>query len=176
MARGSKRKTELVHFLPALCCDRPLCPHSCLYKNPESFQSHTMTTGTLWKTSLSLVMWVSGEKKNRDIIDCPGSTLLYLFLTLVYFRVWDAGSILMVAVSTFLTSVCTLTEPPKSQKATCRSTRLSILLSPAPLMFLTAPSGSPATMSRGLHRPLWHNQEKAWCGLDKMTASTFQWW
>lgn len=100
--------------------------------------------------------------------------MLYLFLMLAYFRVWGAGSILMVAVSTFLTSVCTMMEALKSQGPTCRSTRLSILLSTALLTFLTAPNGSPATTSRGLHRQHWHNQEKTWCGLDKMTASTFQ--
>lgn len=95
-------------------------------------------------------------------------------ITVVYTRVWDAGSVFTITASKTLTSACAMMTMPtalKSLEAT-QYTRLTLRWSRPLTVQQPAPDGSPVITSRSLQRQLWHGQGNDSCGLDETTLST----
>lgn len=91
--------------------------------------------------------WPLFRKGNHKVFSCT---------MLVYFRVWDAGNVLMIADSTTPTSACAMMELTVALQrlgGTSLPTRSTLWWSRL-LMFQRATDGSPATTSRSLKRRL----------------------
>lgn len=102
----------------------------------------------------------------------PSPHYNYIFM-LVFFRVWDVGSVLMSEDSITPTSACAMMELMVALKrlgGTSQPTRLTLRCSRR-LMFQPTPDDSPATTSRSLQRQLWHRQGSNLCGSDDRTLA-----
>lgn len=107
----------------------------------------------------------------------PSPHYSYIFM-LVYFRVWDAGSVLMSEDSTTPTSACAMMElmaPLTRLGGTSQPTRLTLRCSRR-LIFQPMPDGSPATTGRSLQRQLWHRRGSSLCGSDETTVAPQRGW
>lgn len=181
-----RKKQPLIFPLHSVVWDYAVLPvwaSSCLSQEPRDFPfSYHDNRHTL--KDISVFSHVSMRRKSGHHEMFRAITTLHLErkphllrVVFVYFRVWDAGSILIITDSTSPISACAMMElktAPERRGGTWRSARLTLWRRRRQLLVQPAPDGSPATTSRSLQRQLWHKRENGSCGLDE-TALTPRW-